>query len=774
VLLGRDRNTASPGDVITCRRNDYALGVTNRVQYRVLAAPGQDTRDERRVPEGALLVEPVPVPGRPVPDGGPVLLPAGYVAADVQLGYASTVHSAQGLTVDAAHLVAGGGTGLDAATLYVGMTRGRDRNTAHVALATPAKPSAPAAGTPGGGEIRLEDDTVAESARAVLATGLAGAGAAGLRHLPGPGAAATVAAERDAAVQGSMATLTARIEDETRSACRARLEAHLDDAVHDGLLDEATRVAIGADQGGGHLSGLLRVLEQDGADPRTVLHHALAGKSLTGANSPAQVLSHRITKGRPDHALTDPAPQTGTRIPAGIPPPTAARLTELQERAAARAGELGRAAAEQGPQWAVQALGPVPALTATASPQAAADRADWEHRAGLVAAHREAAGYTDPDRALPRMPGLTSTERRAGYAAAWHALGQPEDTLAEAAMSEGRLRNRIQAWEREQGWQPRYADALLRQTEADLQTARQAAALAAARAEQADRAGEAGQAAKWRTEAATHHESATLKAAAAASLTRDAEAYTHWAFHTAVTRDHAERARAEAERRGINPGTLPGDATTTEDWLTHQTEAITAEDEWRPITEADLADVNVTTRHQQDDIADLEPTDPDSADASGGDAEDEATHIEATPAEATDSEAADSEAADSEAADGEAAGVEQPGTQAMGVEALDPGSSGPARVPQPREPVPTAAELEAMSAGTAAVLGVLADRASQEAAHTAAAGEDLAIEAYDAGRRRRELADLDTALTAGNPRAHVAGTTSSSDAATADDADCID
>jgi hypothetical protein len=58
------------------------------------------------------------------------VLPAGYVAADVELAYATTAHGAQGDTVPAAHLVAGESTG--AASAYVGMTRGRQANTAHL------------------------------------------------------------------------------------------------------------------------------------------------------------------------------------------------------------------------------------------------------------------------------------------------------------------------------------------------------------------------------------------------------------------------------------------------------------------------------------------------------------------------------------------------------------------------------------------------------------------------------------------------------------------
>ena len=52
----------------------------------------------------------------------------------VELAYATTVHGAQGETVDQAHLLVGETTG--AAAAYVGMTRGRNRNTAHLVADT--------------------------------------------------------------------------------------------------------------------------------------------------------------------------------------------------------------------------------------------------------------------------------------------------------------------------------------------------------------------------------------------------------------------------------------------------------------------------------------------------------------------------------------------------------------------------------------------------------------------------------------------------------------
>ena len=58
------------------------------------------------------------------------MLPAGYVATDVVLGYATTIAGAQGRTVDRGHVVVTPRTA--SASLYVGMSRGRDSNHAHV------------------------------------------------------------------------------------------------------------------------------------------------------------------------------------------------------------------------------------------------------------------------------------------------------------------------------------------------------------------------------------------------------------------------------------------------------------------------------------------------------------------------------------------------------------------------------------------------------------------------------------------------------------------
>ena len=65
--------------------------------------------------------------------GGKVTLPAGYVQESVELGYASTIHRAQGSTVDTAHALVDAST--DRAGAYVALTRGRENNALYVTLA---------------------------------------------------------------------------------------------------------------------------------------------------------------------------------------------------------------------------------------------------------------------------------------------------------------------------------------------------------------------------------------------------------------------------------------------------------------------------------------------------------------------------------------------------------------------------------------------------------------------------------------------------------------
>jgi exodeoxyribonuclease V alpha subunit len=99
------------GDRIATRRNDRDLDVANRDTWTITGI-GDD---------GSLTI---------TSRNGTRSLPAAYTREHVELAYATTIHGAQGETVDTAHLCLGEGTG--AASAYVAMTRGRHANTAHL------------------------------------------------------------------------------------------------------------------------------------------------------------------------------------------------------------------------------------------------------------------------------------------------------------------------------------------------------------------------------------------------------------------------------------------------------------------------------------------------------------------------------------------------------------------------------------------------------------------------------------------------------------------
>ena len=107
------------GDRIATRHNDRTLltdqgvMVRNRDQWTITAIG----------PDGAVRAE-----GR----SGRVELPAPYVRAHVELGYATTAHATQGRTVDHSLLLVDGP--IDNRGLYVPLTRGRHSNHAYVAL----------------------------------------------------------------------------------------------------------------------------------------------------------------------------------------------------------------------------------------------------------------------------------------------------------------------------------------------------------------------------------------------------------------------------------------------------------------------------------------------------------------------------------------------------------------------------------------------------------------------------------------------------------------
>jgi conjugative relaxase-like TrwC/TraI family protein len=118
---------AHVGDTIVTRKN----------ARRLIVNSGQDfvkNGDLWRVTD---LHDDGRITAQHIQHGGKVTLPAHYVEQSVELGYAATIHRAQGSTVDTAHALVDAST--DRAGAYVALTRGRENNALYVALANGEK-----------------------------------------------------------------------------------------------------------------------------------------------------------------------------------------------------------------------------------------------------------------------------------------------------------------------------------------------------------------------------------------------------------------------------------------------------------------------------------------------------------------------------------------------------------------------------------------------------------------------------------------------------------
>ena len=205
-----------------------------------------------------------------------------------------------------------------------------------------------------------------------------------------------------------------------------------------------------------------------------------------------------------------------------------------------------------------------------------------------VAAHRELTDHDDPPQALPRPPKPGQVEAYASWRAAWRALDRDEADRAEAEMSDGQLRVRVRAYQREEAWAPDYVAPDLSGT---LQAAQRHRTDAQLRAAEADTETD-------QTRRAQLHREATESAALADVLDRQAaqldkadDTRARWYAHTANTRAAEQRARHELAARSIDPDTDDRD-TTAEQWLEAHRAEQAVEDQHREITdEHDLTDL---------------------------------------------------------------------------------------------------------------------------------------------------------------------------------------
>lgn len=558
VALGMQGTTAGVGDLVQARHPDRAQGLVNRALFRVL-----ETRQD-----GSLWV--VPVTQGP---GGEKLgeereIPAGYVAEHLALGYASTEAAAIGRTVYGGYPVFE--PGMSPAAGYVALSRGAANNVAFV-VTRAAGPTAETGET----AQAIERDAVAVFTEIMTRPDMD----------IDQTRTATTQHEQSEQLAHATGTHADRMTSVISDVTAGRVGGVLDSLAADESLSDADRRSLAGDPAMSSLEHLLRGAELAGHDAGAVLRAAVAERDFAGAISPAQILHSRIRNALAAEDRSVALTSYTDLIPAATPEALRPALDEWAAAADQRRHELGAEVAEQQPQWAREALGSVPD-----EPLA---RAEWEHKAGWAASYREWAGHTDEADPLGTPPPAGLAEKHAVWRTAHRELDLIDVTADEDEMTDGRLRNRVAAYERELNWAPSYVAEELEATHDELRRNRTDAAVWAAKAEAITDPNECEQ---LQAAAAEAERAAGALGGQVEHLEMADAVRARWYVETAPGREYATRARAALELRGIDLD-APEDLVTSEEWLeVHRAEQAEAE-RTREVREADIAEPGEEIEH---------------------------------------------------------------------------------------------------------------------------------------------------------------------------------
>jgi hypothetical protein len=255
-----DGNWASAGELVITRQNDRRLRtsaadwVKNGDRWTVLTAH----RD------GGLLVQ-------HTRSGRTIQLPASYVRDFVELGYATTIHAAQGLTADTMHGLITGDQSRQ--QLYTMCTRGRLSNHIYLQLVGDGDP-----------HTLIRPDTIRPSTATELLEQI-------LARDDTPRSASTLLAEHKdpavrlgASVERYLDSLHVAAEDMVGKSAIHRLEAFANQLVP-GLTNQAAWPTLHAH---------LLLLAVNGADPYARLEAACDARELISAEDRAAVLDWRL------------------------------------------------------------------------------------------------------------------------------------------------------------------------------------------------------------------------------------------------------------------------------------------------------------------------------------------------------------------------------------------------------------------------------------------------------------------------------------------------
>ena len=520
--------TASPGDLITCTRNDYTVeaGEPGRT-----LANGDLLRIEAVTPNGPLVrraLDAEPATGRRRWTDRHFLY-ANY--QDAELGYAVTDHAAQGRT----GLAVITGTE-DRPHAYVALTRGTHENTAYVftqppkqADLTPGPRPAPELArydrlaTPAATNDNATSAATTDDALAVLAEVI---------NRDGQELSATQTWQQALADADHLAILNAIWTAETSPARNDRYQQLLAAALPPGYEQEPSHQAK-------WLWRTLRAAELAGLDARQLLTDAVGERDLTGARDIAAVIDARIRR-RAGTLVPLPAPPWSAQLPAVTDPARRAYAEEIAALMDARKERIGEHAATSTLPWATSALGPVPEDPLT--------RLDWQQRAASIGAYRELSGYTHPADPIGPEPLTNTPDLRAAWHEALSALG-PVDGPDVRGMPDGLLMRLRDTYPIETAWAPPWVGDELRQSRTAARDARLAALRATAEATTAHHQGEHQQAAQQHALAVSYQALDTAYREREAMLAATMADRHDWDMATRHQRQLAIAADAELRRR---------------------------------------------------------------------------------------------------------------------------------------------------------------------------------------------------------------------------------
>ncbi len=424
---------------------------------------------------------------------GRFLVPLSYLASNAELHYAGNIHVAQGRTVDTCYVLVTDTLSLRA--FYVAMSRGRLLNIAFVVTGETA---------PEGKEPYQQ-----ATAEAVI-------------HRVMERDSAELSAIEQIRASQEWASGTGHVLNLWAAAIREKFNPSVDREFRQALSEsEYARYLRGHQRPA--LLETLRGRMLAGQDIRAAIRE-ITRAPMDGARSVTAVLHHRLGElARPDAPLFWAA-----RTPEGAGEIAQATAEALDTRAAALGDRL-----LAGPEpWVMRHLGPPP-REAKPGLQAML-QADYSRRAGIAQSYREAAGITDPHQVIRWEGHKGNPELEALRQDAIRALQIRDEQADLAGLDRGQLEAKAIAGARARAAAPRDVSAELRgaaQLETDLRV-QGAEALA--------RGGNA----------AVYDLAVAELAAKREALETDNAEYEAWSDSTAPTRDMAEKAQAELERRG--------------------------------------------------------------------------------------------------------------------------------------------------------------------------------------------------------------------------------